>query len=326
MENLDIEISSTTLGNPNEQGGTTGAVTGLLTETLSKEQYTNIIVNNALKAEEITKENIPEATFGVSVLASAIKTEKMKELISSVDYPYLVKFNSDFLKEKIEKVKEEGYTGLGLGVALAQEYAYGLLQSHTAEQQKESTQNAVLNSTRDVVKIRTCIETVGLEEEIKKIREVNDKLQNNGKNIVWAIEPNKKVGDGTLVDFMSRYENIKNDPQNRNMNFGIDLDLGGLPQEENLFAILEILERNGENSLPLYLSLSGQEYTEGSVRTHLPLGENVDLSKKLGEWINSRQYQGKKIPALVVETSPTQNILTDYEKFLSSLKKSLTNH
>lgn len=323
---VSFEISSTTLGNPNEQGGMIGATKGLLTEAISKEQYTNIVVDNAEKAKNITEAIIPEATFGVSVLASAVQPEQMKDLISSVDYPYLVRFNTDFFKEKLTKSKKEGYTGLGLGIAIAQEYAYALLQTHNEREQKETTIKAVLNATKDTVKIRTCIKTASIEEEIRKIREVNSQLQDYGKNIIWAIEPNREVGDGTLVDFMTRYENIKNDPQNRSMQFGIDLDMGGLPKEEssNILPILDILERNGEKSLPLCISLSGQDYTNGSVRTHLPLGADSDLNKKLGEWFKIRQYQGKNVPALIIETSPTGNVLADYEKFLSSFKKGLS--
>lgn len=321
-EELDIEISSTSLGNTNEQGGTLGAIKGLAMEAISKKAYTDTVVKNALEAEEITKESIPGATFGVSALASAIDPSRMKDLISSVDYPYLVKFNKDFLKEKYQRVKEQGYSGLGLGIALGQEYAYALLQYHSEKGQKGSVIDAVESMSDDIVKVRTCIETATLVDEIRKIREVNFRLKNEGRNVTWLLEPNSKMGDGKAQDFLNMFEQVKNDQQNRDLHFGIDLDMGGLPKEDkDLFSLVELFEKYNSEYLPVYLSLSGQEFRENSVRTHLPLGDNEEFSKKLGQWLKERQFKGQKLPGIVIETSPTGNVLGDYKKFLDGLKK-----
>lgn len=317
---LNIEISSTSLGNTNIEGGKVGAILGLTQEAISEDIYTNTVLVNALEAKIQTEEIFPNAKFGVSALISAVNPEKIKSLISSIDYPYLVKFNTEFLKEKIEKGKEEGFSGLGLGVAVAQEYAYGLLQSHSAEKQMDSTVNGGMALEGDMVKIRTCIETVSIEEEIKKIREVNKRLSDGGKRVMWAIEPNKKIGDGTFADFMNFYQNIRHDPQNESLRFGIDLDMGGLPKEE-YHNVIDIMDHMGGYNLPVYLSLSGKDYTQGSVRTHLTLGDDYEFNKKLGEWFKAKQFRGKNVPAIIVETNPIDNVLEDYKKFLQGFKK-----
>ena len=316
---LNVEISSTTLGNTSQEGGKFGAVEGFVQAICSEDLYTKTIAERATEAQDITKEIFPNANFGISVLASVVNPEKMKGYISSIDYPYLVKLNTDFLKEKVKKGKEEGYTGLGLGIAVAQEYAYGLLQSHSDEEQIDSTLR-VANVMEDMVKIRTCIETVSIEDEIRKIREINRILKDGGKSITWVIEPNKKIGDGTFTDFMNIYENIKNDPKNSNLKFGIDLDMGGLPKEE-YGNVLNIMDSMHDDYFPIYLSLSGKDYTEGTVRTHLPLGDDVEFNRKLGEYLVFRGIRGQKIPGLIVETNPTGNVLRDYEKFLKGLKQ-----
>ncbi len=316
---LNIEISSTTLGNTRESGGKLGAVDGLGQALFSTDKYTDTILSNTLKVKEITEELIPEANFGISVLSSVVNPEMMKGYISSIDYPYLVKCNMAFLEKIVHKGKEEGYTGLGLGIAVAQEYAYGLLQSHSDEEQIDSTLK-VANVMEDMVKIRTCIETVSIEDEIRKIREVNSILKDGGKSITWVIEPNKKIGDGTFTDFMNIYENIKNDYQNRDLRFGIDLDMGGLPKEE-YDHVFNIMDSMHGVDFPIYLSLSGKDYTDGTVRTHLPLGDDVEFNRKLGEYLVFRGIRGQKVPGLVVETNPTGNVLRDYEKFLKGLKQ-----
>ena len=316
---LNVEISSTTLGNTSQEGGKFGAVEGFVQAICSEDLYTKTIAERATEAQDITKEIFPNANFGISVLASVVNPEKMKGYISSIDYPYLVKLNTDFLKEKVKKGKEEGYTGLGLGIAVAQEYAYGLLQSHSEEEQIDSTLR-VANVMDNIVKIRTCIETVSIEDEIRKIREINRILKDGGKSITWVIEPNKKIGDGTFTDFMNIYENIKNDPKNSNLKFGIDLDMGGLPKEE-YGNVLNIMDSMHGDYFPIYLSLSGKDYTEGTVRTHLPLGDDVEFNRKLGEYLVFRGIRGQKIPGLIVETNPTGNVLRDYEKFLKGLKQ-----
>ena len=316
---LNVEISSTTLGNTSQEGGKFGAVEGFVQAICSEDLYTKTIAERATEAQDITKEIFPNANFGISVLASVVNPEKMKGYISSIDYPYLVKLNTDFLKEKVKKGKEEGYTGLGLGIAVAQEYAYGLLQSHSDEEQIDSTLR-VANVMEDMVKIRTCIETVSIEDEIRKIREINRILKDGGKSITWVIEPNKKIGDGTFTDFMNIYENIKNDPKNSNLKFGIDLDMGGLPKEE-YGHVFNIMDSMHDDYFPIYLSLSGKDYTDGTVRTHLPLGDDVESNKRLGEWLNVRMIRGQKIPGLVVETNPTGNVEEDYKNFLRGLKQ-----
>jgi len=119
---------------------------------------------------------------------------------------------------------------------------------------------------------------------------------------------------------MNIYENIKNDPKNSNLKFGIDLDMGGLPKEEygNVLNIMDSMDRD---NFPIYLSLSGKDNTEGTVRTHLPLGDDVEFNRKLGEYLVFRGIRGQKIPGLIVETNPTGNVLRDYEKFLKGLKQ-----
>lgn len=319
FEKIDIEMSSTSLGNTNPEGGKLGAILGLAEAGILRERYTETVVRNVEEAQEITQEIFPNANFGVSVLASSVNPEQMKGFISSVDYPYLVKFNKDFLEEKLHRVKEEGYSGLGLGVALAQEYAYAILQAHSEKSQMGSTVNAASLLAGDLVNIRTCIETISIEDEMRKIKRVNDQLKSNGKNVIWAIEPNRKIGDGSLQNFMEIYENIAK--ENSTLKFGIDLDFGGLPKEDyrNVLNIMNRLDNGG--NLPIYISLSGKDYDEGAVRTHMPLGADEDYNKALGEWIKTRQFRGQEVPALVVETSPTINVLKDYAEFLESFKK-----
>ena len=319
---LDLQISTTSLGNTNESGGKLGAVEGLAQAICSEDLYTKTIVERAKEAQDITKGIFPNANFGVSVLASVVNPYILKENNiepSSIDYPYLVKYNMAFLKEKVHKGKEEGHTGLGLAMVVAQEYAYGFLQSHSNEKQIDSTLR-VANVMDDMVKIRTCIETVSIEDEIRKIREINRILKDGGKSITWVIEPNKKIGDGTFTDFMRLYTNIKNDYQNSNLKFGIDLDMGGLPKEEygHVFNIMDSIDKV---NFPIYLSLSGKNYTDGTVSTHLPLGDDVEFNRKLGEYLSLRGIRGQEIPRLVIETNPTGNVVEDYAKFLRGLKE-----
>jgi len=319
---LDLQISTTTLGNTNESGGKLGAVEGLGQAIFSKDRYTDTVLSNTLKVKDITKELIPEANFGVSVLASVVNPYILKKNNiepSSIDYPYLVKYNMAFLKEKVHKGKEEGHTGLGLAMAVAQEYAYGFLQSHSDEEQIDSTLR-VASVMEDMVKIRTCIETVSIEDEIRKIREINRILKDGGKSITWVIEPNKKIGDGTFTNFMNIYTNIKNDYQNKDLRFGIDLDMGGLPKEE-YDHVFNIMDSMHGDYFPIYLSLSGKDYTDGTVRTHLPLGDDVEFNRKLGEYLVLRGIRGQKIPGLIVETNPTGNVEEDYKNFLRGLKR-----
>ena len=316
---LNVEISSTTLGNTSQEGGKFGAVEGFVQAICSEDLYTKTIAERATEAQDITKEIFPNANFGISVLASVVNPEKMKGYISSIDYPYLVKYNMAFLEEKVHKGKEEGHTGLGLAMAVAQECAYGLLQSHSDEEQIDSILR-VANVMDNMVKIRTCIETVSIEDEIRKIREINRILKDGGRNVTWVIEPNKKIGDGTFSNFINIYTNIKNDYQNKDLRFGIDLDMGGLPKEE-YDHVFNIMDSMHGVDFPIYLSLSGKDYTDGTVRTHLPLGDDVEFNRKLGEYLVFRGIRGQKIPSLIVETNPTGKVLRDYEKFLKGLKQ-----
>jgi hypothetical protein len=314
MENPEIQINSTTLGNPNENSAITAGkeiFTGI-------ESYTNTVVTNAEELKSHTEKELPEAKFGVSVLASSINPEQMGNLITSIDYPYYTRIlNKEFLREKVEKVKSEGEKGFGLGVGLVSELAYAQLQSHTPEHQMNSTMNAALFVKSDPIRIRTCVETVSLEEELKKIKEVNDKLKDKGKRVTWVVEPNKKIGNGNLSSFLNILENIKRD--NQDLNWGIDLDLGGLPKEDrSLLNILDILDKN--QLFPLLVSLSGKEFTSSGIVSHLPLGDDIEYNQRIGEWFKMRLYRGQEIPGIVIETSPAQKPLTDYRNFLKAFK------
>lgn len=200
-------------------------------------------------------------------------------------------------------------------VSLAQELGYAMLQSQSDKEQIKDTMNVSKVSHHHPTMIRTCIETVSLENGIKKIKEINSGL--NG-DVIWVIEPNKKVGDGTYSSFLQTYENIlKGNPD---IKFGIDLDLGGLPKESNLLLVLDNMNRN--DMLPLLISLSGKEYIQGDVRRHLPLGNNIDENKQLAQYLYRMQLRGQKIPGLVIESSPAlRNSLRDYSHFLDSFKK-----
>ena len=276
--------------------------------------YTEIILRNAdsLKKNE---EIFPSANFGVSVLASSVNPENMKGLISSIDYPYAIKWGLGFIKEKKGKVGKEGYEGFSGLLALGQELGYAMLQSPSDKRQTQDTLDVAKMTNLNPLMIRTCIETVSMDEEIRKINKINRDLD---RNVIWVIEPNKKVGDGTYSSFLQKYENILR--VNPNISFGIDLDLGGLPQESNLLSVLDNLNQN--NMLPLLLSLSGKEKIEGDVRTHLPLGKSIEENKQLAEYLYKMQLRGQKIPGLVIETSPAQHSpLKDYSSFLTSFKK-----
>ena len=314
MENLEIQVSSTTLGNPYEKGPI-GAGIGLIE---NKAKYTETVINNARTFEDATAKEFPKATFGVSILASSVNPEQMKDLIRSIDYPYSVKvLNRDFLTKKSEKAKSEGYIGIGKDLAIAQEIAYGLLQAHSDEEQVNSTLKAVDIIEKNPIRIRTCVETVSLEEELKKIKEVNTKLKDKGKSATWILEPNKNMGDKNLADFLNRVNNIKR--FNPSLHFGVDLDLGGLPEEERNH--LQILEKLNANELfPIFLSLSGREYLNGDVRSHLPLGNDEKYNKDIGEWFKMRLRRGQQIPGIVIETSPARKPLTDYKNFLKAFK------
>lgn len=202
-------------------------------------------------------------------------------------------------------------------VSLAQELGYAMLQSQSDKEQIKDTMNVSKVSHHHPTMIRTCIETVSLENGIKKIKEINSGL--NG-DVIWVIEPNKKVGDGTYSSFLEKYDNIlKAYPD---IHFGIDLDLGGLPKESNLLSVLDSMNQN--SILPLLISLSGKENVQGDVRTHLPLGKNVDENRQLASYLYRMQLRGKKIPGLVIETSPAQqNPLNDYAQFLNSFNAGL---
>ncbi len=314
LKDLDIQVSSTTLGYTGD-GGTINAAKALGEGILSREAYSEIIVRNANAFKDETERIFPSANFGVSVLASSVNPEKMKGLISSIDYPYLIKWGLDFLKEKKDKVVKEGHEGLSGMVALAQELGYAMLQSQSDRKQMQDTINTASMTDLDPLKIRTCIETVSMEEEIKKIKGINRELD---RNVLWVIEPNKKVGDGTYSSFLQTYENILR--AHPDIHFGIDLDLGGLPKESNLLSVLDSMNQN--NILPLLISLSGKENIEGDVRTHLPLGNNIDENKQLAQYLYRMQLRGQKIPGLVVESSPAlRNSLRDYSQFLDSFKK-----
>ncbi len=311
---IDIQVSSTTLGYKGE-GGSVNAAFALGEGLISKNAYTDTVVTNAQEFKEETERVFPSAKFGVSVLASSINPEKMKGLIASVDYPYVINWGLGFIKEKQEKVQKEGAKGIGGMVALAQELGYAMLQSKSDKGQIKDTVNVSNGSYLNPVMIRTCIETISLENEIRKIKEINGRLN---KDVVWVIEPNKKVGDGTYSSFLQTYENILK--ANPDIHFGIDLDLGGLPEESNLLSVLD--KMNNNNLLPLLISLSGKEYVQGDVRTHLPLGRNIDENRELAQYLYKMQLRGQKIPGLVIESSPAlRNSLRDYSQFLDSFKK-----
>lgn len=311
LNDLDIQVSSTTLGYTGE-GGTINAAKALGEGILSKDAYTEIIVNNANAFKDETEKIFPSANFGVSVLASSINPEKMKGLIGSIDYPYSIKWGLDFLKEKKEKVVKEGHKGLAGMLALAQELGYAMLQSSSDRKQIQDTINVASKTDLSPLMIRTCIETVSMEEEIAKIKGINRELD---RNVIWVIEPNKKVGDGTYASFLQIYDNIlKAHPD---LSFGIDLDLGGLPKESNLLSVLDSMNQN--KRLPLLISLSGKQKIEGDVRTHLPLGNDIQENKQLAEYLYKMQLRGQKIPGLVIETSPAQQSpIKDYSQFLNS--------
>lgn len=311
---IDLQVSSTTLGYEGD-GGSIGAALALGEGIISKEAYTETVVANAEKFKQETEKIFPSAQFGVSVLASSINPEKMKDLIGSVDYPYAINWGLDFIKEKQQKVQNEGRRGFGGMVALAQEFGYAMLQSDSDRSQIRDTVKVSNSSYLNPVMIRTCIETISFENEIKKIKEINSRLN---KDAIWVIEPNKKVGDGTYASFLQTYENIlKANPE---INFGIDLDLGGLPKEDNLLSVLDNM--NSNNMLPLLISLSGNEHIEGDVRTHLPLGGNSIENRELAQYLYRMQLRGQKIPGLVIESSPAlRNSLRDYSQFLDSFKK-----
>lgn len=86
------------------RGGTFNAAVALGEGVISKNAYTETVVRNAEEFRRETESVFPSAVFGVSVLASSINPEKMKGLIGSVDYPYVINWGLDFLKEKIEKI------------------------------------------------------------------------------------------------------------------------------------------------------------------------------------------------------------------------------
>lgn len=317
-ETLEIQVSSTTLGYTGE-GGKVGGASALVEELFSKERYTETVLENAEKFREVTEQEIPEATFGVSVLASAVKPEQLQGIIRSVDYPYHIKWGTNFVKEKWEKGQKEGQKGLGAAVALGQELAYALLQSPSASDQRQTTLDAARLLEVNPVRIRTCMETVSMEEDLNRIKGLNAKLGQEGKNVIWVVEPNRKMGDGTLQSYMDMYEQLIHD--NSGMQFGIDLDLGGLPNEDtHILEILDRLDRN--NRLPIFLSVSGRDVSHGDVRTHLPIGKDTTYNTMLASWFFQRMYRGQKLPGIVVETSPTQpNVLKDYADFLKSFKQ-----
>ena len=316
---LEIQVSSTTLGYEGK-GGTLNIALALIEGAISKEAYTYLVKNNAEKFQDETKKEIPNAQFGVSVLASAVNAKMMGDLIKSVDYPYAVQWGLDFLKEKRQKGKEEGYKGKDAVFALGAELGYAMLQARPGRGQVDRTVKVAKVADLDPVRIRTCIETVGIEDEIKKIKKVNTKLSKEKKNVIWVIEPNKKIGENTLSSFLQMYENVvKEYPE---LSFGIDLDMGGLSEEKSLLSVLDRMDK--KRILPLFISLSGQGYIDGNVRTHLPLGEDREENRKLGEWMDTMQQRGNPVPGLVIETSPAQDeVLRDYSKFLKDLKKGL---
>jgi len=317
-ESLEIQVSSTKLGYTGE-GENIGGANALAQEIFSKDRYTKTVLHNAEKFKEITEQEMPEATFGVSVLASAIKPEQLKGIIRSVDYPYHIRWGKDFVKDKLKKGQKEGQKGFGAAVALGQELAYALLQSPSARDQIQTTLDAARLLDVNPVKIRTCIETVSIEDELNRIKGLNVKLGQEGKNVIWVIEPNKKIGNGILQSYMDMYEQLIHD--NSGLHFGIDLDLGGLPNEDtHILELLDRLDRN--NHLPVFLSLSGRESVEGDVRTHLPIGKDSEYNTKLASWFFRRMYRVQRLPSIVVETSPTQpNVLKDYSDFLKSFKQ-----
>ncbi len=314
---LNIEVSSTSLGFDGD-GGTTGAFAAFAEGLISKDLYTQIVIENAQEFEKVTKENIPEATFGVSVLASSVNPKMMKNMISSIDYPYYIKWNRDFLKGKIGKditVDDEGIKGM---MVLAQDLAYAMLQAGSSKEQESSTFKAAGYVVDNPIKIRTCIETISIEDELKKIKKINKEILRKDLDVIWAIEPNMKIGDGTLSSFLNTLENIQKD--NPTLSFGIDLDIGGLVKEDkNLLQILDTLDVN--RKLPIYISLSGKEDQKDTVRTHLPLVNDEAGNIELGRWLHNMKFRGKGIPRLIIETNPTQsNMLKDYEGFLKNLR------
>lgn len=320
---LEIQVSSTTLGYRGE-GGKIGGIGALAEKIVSKEIYTRTVAENAERFKEITEGEIPQAQFGVSVLASAVNPEGFKEMIRSVDYPYLINWGPAFLKEKWEKGKKEGFNGLGAAVAFGQELAYAFLQSSKYYDQFNDTVNVANMVELNPVRIRTSIEVLSFEDELKRIKAITAQLGNTSRNVTWVLEPNKKVGDGTLQEFLVTYDQILTD--NPTLRFGIDLDMGGIPNEDpNLLNILDRLDRNGR--LPIFLSLSGKDYKEDDVVTHLPLGRDIELNRQVGEWFKVKQMRGQKLPGIIIETSPTQeDVFKDYSEFLKSFKKGLLSY
>lgn len=322
-EELELQMSSTTLGYEGE-GGKVGAATALVEKLISKDRYTDLVIKNALRAKDITELEFPdqEIDFSISSLASAVTPEKLKDTIEvgSVDYPYDVDmFSKETYRIKKAEVDRQGRTGVfERGMSFALEYAYASLQSPTVVDQLHSTVEMVKLIKEGTPRLRTCIAMAMDDEKLKTMRKVNAELGGDN-SVIWAVEPNRGIGDGTLSDYISTLMKVKRD--NPDLTFGIDLDLGGLPQEDNR-SILELLDvLDNDKLLPVFLSLSGQNYLEEGFRTHLPLGNSVEFAKKLGEWIKVRQARGQKLPAFLVETSPADpEVLKDYANFLANLK------
>jgi len=323
-KNLEIQVSSTTLGYEG-QGGTINSGLALAEGIVSKEAYTYLVKENAKAFKEETEKEIPEAKFGVSALASVINPKMMGDMVRSLDYPYAIDWGLDFVKEKKKKIEREGNEGKDAIIALGAELGYALLQARLGRGQVASTVKVAKKVNRetasDPVRIRTCIETVQFEDEIQKIRKITRKLLDKDISSIWVLEPNKKTGDRTLSEFLERYDRvIDSHPELR---FAIDLDMGNLPEENNLLSVLDRMDRN--RKLPLFISLSGQDSINGDVRTHLPLYESsIGYGSKLGEWMHTMQQRGNSLPGLVIETSPAQeNVKQDYSNFLKEFNKGL---
>lgn len=113
-KDLDIQMSSTALAFEGK-GGYAGAAIALAEGVISSSRYTDLVIENALKAKEITKTELPEATFGVSALASAIDLDTIRGAmdIGSVDYPYYDKFDQTLFETKKTRSSKTGENWFG---------------------------------------------------------------------------------------------------------------------------------------------------------------------------------------------------------------------
>ena len=200
---LNIQISSASLGNP--EGGPLRAVTTLAEGLSGKNSHTQKVLEEARQLKAITIEHRSNATFGISILPTMIRSNLIppeSSLVSngSIDIPYLIRWREIWLEKLKDVMSREGLS-MSAGMSYLKEMAYTLMQAGSEEKLQSSLDDSLgLFENNNPIVLRTCIENAS----DSRVQGILKSLVKDYPNVIFALEPNSK-----LVRDLSSYRAVK---------------------------------------------------------------------------------------------------------------------